>query len=242
MRKLINGLIDFQHNVRPTYRETFHRLATTQHPDCLFIACSDSRVVPNLFASSNPGDLFVVRNVGNLMPPCACNGLSSGDRSYAAALEFAIEELKVPDVVVCGHSECGAMKALASEKATGHRNLDGWLDYARPSLKRLTDGDPGFLNPQLSRHDRLSQLNVLQQLEHLGTYPMVRDRVASGELRLHGWWFEIPQAVVHAWSPERERFVVLDEAEGRRLLSRIGEADGDDGDVGADDAREPSPA
>lgn len=223
MIKLINGLIDFQRHVLPAYRSTFHELAKRQTPDCLFIACSDSRVVPNLFASSNPGDLFVVRNVGNLMPPCNWDGLAESDRSYAAALEFALEELDVHDIVVCGHSECGAMKAIAAQKPSGHRNLDGWLRYARPALGRLDGDDKAFVKPELALHDKLSQLNILQQLDHLMTYRMVRDRVEAGTLRLHGWWFEIDNAVVHTWDPERRGYVLLDEAEGRRLLERIGE-------------------
>lgn len=223
MLKLINGLVDFQRHVLPAYRSTFHRLAIDQAPDCLFVACSDSRVVPNLFASSNPGDLFVIRNVGNLIPPCGCDGALASDRSEAAAIEFALKELKVRDVVVCGHSECGAMRAVASKSATGHDNLDGWLDHARPALERLEKGEGKKLNPNLKEVDRLSQLNVIEQLEHLRTYPPVKRRLEDGSLRLHGWWFEISHALVHAWKPNEGRFVPIDEAEGHKLLVELGE-------------------
>lgn len=109
MKKLIRGIIDFRKNMRPSCKETFAQLALGQRPDTLFIACSDSRVVPNLFASSDPGDLFVIRNVGNFIPPCGEQGRSASDESEAAAIEFALLTLPVTEIIVCGHSECGAM-------------------------------------------------------------------------------------------------------------------------------------
>src|SRR5436190_3831044 len=112
MKKLIQGIVEFRQNVRPDYRDRFARLALGQAPDTLFIACSDSRVVPNLFASADPGDLFVIRNVGNLVAPAGSDGISPSDASGAAAIEFSLINLAVTDIVVCGHSECGAMHAL----------------------------------------------------------------------------------------------------------------------------------
>src|ERR1041384_7022651 len=112
MKKLIQGIIDFRRKLKPEMRATFARLALGQKPDALFIACSDSRVAPNVFASTNPGDLFVVRNVGNIIPPCGVMGNSVADESEAAAIEFAVTRLNVRDIIICGHSECGAMQAL----------------------------------------------------------------------------------------------------------------------------------
>src|SRR5438067_7318172 len=112
MKKLIRGIVEFRKNVRSGYRETFAHLALGQAPDALLIACSDSRVVPNLFASANPGDLFVIRNVGNFVPPAGGDGGSWNDGSEAAGIEFALSKLPVTDIIVCGHSECGAMQAL----------------------------------------------------------------------------------------------------------------------------------
>src|SRR5579884_3990408 len=111
MRKLIKGIVDFRERHLPEYAERFRELAQGQAPDVLFITCSDSRIVPELLASTDPGDLFVVRNVGNMVPPATPSGVSTGDLSEASALEFSILMLKVRYVVVCGHSECGAMKA-----------------------------------------------------------------------------------------------------------------------------------
>src|SRR5271167_874721 len=113
MKKLVKGILDFRKNVRPGYQKTFAQLALGQSPDALFVACSDSRVAPNVFASTDPGDLFVIRNVGNLIPACGGDhGRSLSDESEAAAIEFALSNLEVANVIICGHSECGAMHAL----------------------------------------------------------------------------------------------------------------------------------
>src|SRR5271156_4408924 len=112
MKKLRQGIVEFRRTRRPEYAATFARLALGQAPDALFVACSDSRVAPNLFASTEPGDLFVLRNVGNIVAPCGADGASERDETEAAALDFAILNLKVSDVIVCGHSECAAMRAL----------------------------------------------------------------------------------------------------------------------------------
>ncbi|WP_257448753.1 carbonic anhydrase [Archangium lipolyticum] len=221
MKKLIQGLLDFQRHGLPAYRSTFARLAHGQSPDCLFIACSDSRVVPNLFVSTHPGDLFVMRNVGNMVAPSDSAGLSLSDRSEAAALEFSLLNLPVEDVVVCGHSGCGAMKAvLAGYNDQKTPNLSSWLDIGRPALAAMERG--GKVGEGLPPADRLSQYNVLQQLEHLRSYPLVRERLEAGTLRLHGWWFDIAHARVHVYRPDLERFLPIDELEGERILAELG--------------------
>lgn len=217
MQKLLNGIVDFHRRMRPSYRDTFARLALGQAPDCLFVACSDSRVVPNLFASTDPGDLFVVRNVGNLVPPGDASGRAMEDGAApAAAVEFATLVLGVHDVVVCGHSECGAMKAVLAHASPERAvNLAHWLEIASPSARRLA-AHPEFGAP-LPMHDRLSQVNVLQQIDHLRTYPIVREREAAGSLRLHAWWFDIARAEVDTFAPEEGRFVSLVERLERGL-------------------------
>jgi len=210
MKKLLDGIAEFRRKVRPTYRETFAHLALGQSPDCLFVACSDSRVVPNLFASTEPGDLFVVRNVGNLVPVCGPGGLAGTDRSEGAAIEFALRSLKVSDVVVCGHSECGAMRTLISGgHPAGSPNLEHWLDVGRSSVGRMDR--MVNLGAHLPLHDRLSQVNVLQQLENLQTYPVVQERIAAGKLGLHAWWFDLAGAEVQAFDTDRGQFVPLGE-------------------------------
>lgn len=219
MKKLIRGIVQFRRHARPDYREAFARLALGQAPDALLIACSDSRVVPNLFASADPGDLFVVRNVGNLVAPAGGEGATEGDRSEAAAIEFALAQLPVTDIIVCGHSECGAMQALLKgREAVAPVHLRAWLRHADESLGRL-----GRISadPALARHNQLSQLNVLTQIEHLKTYPMVQQRVNAGKLRLHGWWFELHNADVYAYEESLGRFVVIDEPVAERLLQQL---------------------
>jgi carbonic anhydrase len=210
MKKLLAGIAEFRRNVRPSYREKFAQLALGQSPDCLLVACSDSRVVPNLFASTEPGDMFVVRNVGNIVPPCDDAGLAIADRSEGAAVEFALRVLNVSDVVVCGHSECGAMRAiLAGELPAGSPNLSEWLDVGRSAVPRLEDSP--IVGPPLAPHNRLSQVSVLQQLENLRTYPIVRERLAAGTLGLHAWWFDVAGAEVLAYDTATCRFVPLGE-------------------------------
>lgn len=220
MRKLIEGIVEFRRNTLEGYREAFGRLATGQSPDALFVACSDSRVVPNTFASTNPGDLFVLRNVGNLIPPCGADGHSSGDESEAAAIEFAIEALNVSDIIVCGHSECGAMKAiLGGRENVTPPHLHSWLRHGEEALSRLRSGVT--LDAKLSDHNQLSQLNVLLQMEHISEYPSVSKRLRTGGLGIHGWWFDIAHADVYAYESSMKQFVLIDENEAERLLSRL---------------------
>jgi carbonic anhydrase len=220
MKKLIQGIIEFRRNVRPNYREKFAQLALGQAPDALFIACSDSRVAPNLFASTDPGDLFVIRNVGNLIAPAGSDGLSTSEAPEAAAIEFALCNLAVTDIIVCGHSECGAMRALLNGRdAVEPFHLRSWLRHGEAALEKL-ERNTGA-DPPLARHNQLSQLNVLSQIDHLKTYPLVRERVQAGRLRLHGWWFEIKNADVYAYEDSAGRFVLIDEIHGRRLLKSL---------------------
>jgi carbonic anhydrase len=220
MRKLVEGVVDFRLNVRPTNRESFKRLAQRQTPDCLFIACADSRVAPNVFASSNPGDLFVVRNVGNLIPPSGFEGFSVSGESEAAAIEFSLLTLNVADIIICGHSDCGAMLALLNgrEKLQAP-HLSSWLRHSEDALEQLRRGHT--LNASLSRQNQLSQLNVLNQVNNLLSYDVVRACVESGQTRIHGWWFVIGKAEVYNYNNKLGRFVVIDEAEAARVLERL---------------------
>ncbi len=212
MKKLLEGIIEFRKNTRPAYRERFAHLALGQSPDCLFFACSDSRVVPNVFASTQPGDLFVVRNVGNLVPPWE-RGEGAGG-SEAAAVEFAVDVLGVRDIVVCGHSECGAMRALMSGGAgPDHPGLDRWLALGKSSLAHLDDAP--LARRASEAHNHLSQVNVLQQLAHLRSFPAVQRGLEAGRLALHGWWFDLAHAEVSAYDAEERRFVPIgDDDEG----------------------------
>lgn len=206
MKKLVKGIIEFRKNSLERYREKFAHLALEQRPDTLFIACSDSRVVPNLFASTDPGDLFVVRNVGNLVPCCGGDGHSSSDESEGAAIEFALHQLNVIDIIVCGHSQCGAMEALIEgrEKLTSP-NLRAWLRHGEDSLKDLTSG----VSQKKERIDELSKKNILKQLEHLKTYPEVQRRISEGRLNLHAWWFDLATADVYRFDETANEYTLI---------------------------------
>lgn len=220
MRKLIKGIVDFRERLLPQYAERFQDLAQGQSPDVLFITCSDSRVVPDLLVSTDPGDLFVMRNVGNLVPPATVDGTSTGDLSEASAIEYAILVLKVQNIVVCGHSECGAMKAaLARTPSANMPNLARWLHHCTSAVFRLEQEGP--LDPQLSLHDQLGQLNVLVQIEHLATYPILRERIAAGALQLSGWWFDIAKGEMYAYQRERRKFEIIDRNSAEHLLNRL---------------------
>lgn len=214
------GIVDFRERLLPEYAERFRDLALTQAPDALFITCSDSRVVPDLLASTHPGDLFTMRNVGNLVPPATADGVSTGDLSEASAIEYSVLILKVASIVVCGHSECGAMKAVLTRypnlKAP---NLDKWLYNANTAAVRLEH--EGALNPDLKPHDQLSQLNVLVQLEHLMSYPIVRKQIAAKTLHLSGWWFDIATGNMHAYERASRSFELIDRQVAERIVARL---------------------
>lgn len=216
MKKLIDGIVEFRKSLTEEGRELFAKLALGQKPDALFIACSDSRVVPNLFASTNPGDLFVLRNVGNLIPPAYPE---SGDVSSQATLEFAIFSLAITNIIICGHSECGAMQLLAEGKDCGCPHLASWLKYGEPSVKRAEESEE--VNHSLARHNQISQANVLQQMEHMAGYEFVKERMEAGKLRIHGWWFDIAHADVYCYEPTLKSFVLIDEAESKLILKRL---------------------
>ncbi|HKY63633.1 MAG TPA: carbonic anhydrase [bacterium] len=217
MEKLVKGILEFRRNLSPEVRESFAKLALGQKPDVLFVACSDSRVVPNLFASTNPGDLFVVRNVGNLVPSWEELGAGKGDSSVGAALEFSVGALKVKDIVICGHSECGAMQALIEKPVNSEMPyLSSWLKNGLPAMKEKKL--PLQETPGLSQANRLSQLNVLMQIQHLRTYPFIRSALRKGVLRIHGWWFDIHNAEVHAYKSGIQSFVLMDEKEVENTL------------------------
>lgn len=217
MKKLIQGIVDFRKNLREQNRELFAKLALGQKPDTLFIACSDSRVVPNLFASTNPGDLFVLRNIGNLVPP---SSPSCEENSAPAVIEFSVYNLEVSDIIVCGHSECGAIQALAEGVHNcSCSHLKSWLKYGEESLKKFQSGQS--LNPHLSKNNQISQLNVLQQIEHIKSYPSVQEQMKKKKLRLHGWWFDIAEADVYCYEEQLHQFVLIDEKEATEILKRM---------------------
>ncbi|MFF5711948.1 SulP family inorganic anion transporter [Streptomyces sp. NPDC012756] len=200
---LASGIGKFQRNTAPLVRDELARLAREgQRPSQLFLTCADSRLVTSMITSSGPGDLFTVRNVGNLVP---LPGEESGDDSVAAAIEYAVEVLRVESITVCGHSGCGAMQALLGGSPDDPPTpLRRWLRHGRPSLERMASRRHAWarISGRLPA-DAVEQLcltNVVQQLEHLRAYESVARRLAEGTLTLHGVYFHVGEAQAYLLS------------------------------------------
>jgi carbonic anhydrase len=201
VEKLISGIHKFQADVFARNLGFFHKLVDGQNPQALFITCSDSRVVPDLICQTDPGDLFVLRNAGNIVPPYM-PGMPSGE---AATIEYAVRGLGVKHIVVCGHTRCGAMQAVAEPQCTASMpRVRQWLDHAQTSSEIVCScyshlsGEP--------RMKVLIQENVLVQLEHLRTHPAVGTALAGGELKLHAWMYKMETGQVFAYDPEVGQF------------------------------------
>ena len=215
--KLIRGFLRYQQNELPRRRELFETLGKGQNPDTLFLTCADSRVDPNLLVQGEPGDLFQVRTVGNLIAPASDGNRAAGDVSEAAAIEYGMLALGVKEIVICGHSRCGAMRAVLDNASLERMpNLREWLTHGVPSLDRVQRAE--LIDHQLPIVEQLSQVNVLQQLDHLRTYKLVREREEQGEVFLHGWWFDVSTGELFAFDTERGGFVRVDEEEGERII------------------------
>jgi len=200
--ELLQRLRRFHLDAFPQYREQFQTLVDEgQHPTTLFIGCSDSRLLPYLLTGAGPGELFLVRNVGAFVPPY--DG-SYGHHGTAAAIEFAVLELHVSRIVVCGHSHCDAIKALYGEVSPEARNLQRWLDLGREAALPVQPG------PEALR--RTEQRAVVLQLERLMEYPMVRRRVEDGSIALHGWHYVIEEGEVHVFDVATGGFVAASKA------------------------------
>jgi carbonic anhydrase len=203
MRQLLHGVRIFQHRVFPACRSQFEQLAKGQAPSTLFITCSDSRIVPELVTQTAPGELFVLRNAGNLVPPYD-DTAPSGE---AATIEFAIEVLKVRDVIVCGHSHCGAIKGLLKPDSLAALPLvKNWLQHAEKTREAISH----MCLPNETGEAHLTaaiEANVKVQLAHLRTYPCVIEAEARGELNLHGWFYRFETGDVNALVDETGAFV-----------------------------------
>ncbi|UCG97740.1 MAG: carbonic anhydrase [Burkholderiales bacterium] len=199
--ELLRRLARFEKQVFPRYKTTFRRLVDEgQQPKTLFIGCSDSRIVPFALMDCGPGDLFIARNVGNLIPPW---DMSAGFHGTAAAIEFAVLQLQVQNIIVCGHSHCGAIRGLYEPPPAEATHLAAWLELARDAVL------PVRASPEALR--RVEQRSIVLQLERLLSYPMVASRVQQGELFLHGWYYVIESGQVLVLEADKGRFVPLDE-------------------------------
>src|SRR3954469_11599659 len=207
MQRLLAGIHKFRKEEFGRYSALFRKLSKDgQNPHTLFITCSDSRVLAELITQSKPGDLFVVKNIGNIVPPASAVGSTN---STAAAIEFAVETLRVSDIVICGHSQCGAMNALLGDAPTDKMpHLREWLTLADP-VREIMRTQYQHVSDLEHRKDLAAAENVLFALENLHSYYCVQDRLMDGSLRLHGWFFKIASAELLAYNPETRQFKPL---------------------------------
>ena len=204
MPKFAAGVIEFQNKVYPEKKELFEKLSQGQAPEALFITCSDSRIETAMITQTDPGELFICRNAGNIVPPH-----STHTGGMTASIEFAVAALKVPHIVVCGHTECGAMKgAMNPEGLEALPHVKEWLSYSRAAVAIVDE-----LGEAMSDDERMRLLleqNVILQLQHLRTHPSVAARIAKGDLQLHGWVYDIKTGGVTAYDEASNSFVPVD--------------------------------
>lgn len=203
IQRFITGFRTFQENYFGAEATHFEPLKEGQSPKTMIIGCSDSRVDPALLTNCAPGDIFMVRNVANLVPPCEQDG---GRHGVSAALEFAVCHLGVEHIVVLGHSQCGGIKALMAGTCgcKGGGFITNWMEIAVPAKERvlieLADKAPEL------QQQAAEQAGILLSLENLQSFPFISDRVAAGSLSLHGWYFDLAEGALLEYHPERGTF------------------------------------
>jgi carbonic anhydrase len=204
MERIVQGIQRFQKDVFPHNRELFQKLASGQSPEALFIACSDSRVSLDLITQTSPGDLFVSRNAGSIIP---AYGQSD---AMSATIEYAVAVLDVKYIVVCGHSDCGAMKALLHpDSVKSLPEVRQWLRHAEGARRALDHSEELTNGEALAA---VTKLNIRLQLEHLRTHPLVFARTRDRGLQLHGWYYHIGSGQVQVWQETEGRWLEFEEA------------------------------
>lgn len=206
--KLMLGVRQFQDGSFKQMEDMFKQLSIGQNPEILFITCSDSRLLPNLMTQTKPGDLFVIRNVGNIIPP------SHVPSSEAAGLMFALSELhSIKDIIICGHSHCGAMKGLLTPNLNERLpEVASWLNHSHSVLKQMNDSKESHLDDFTLKLLQATKLNILTQMEHLKSYPLIAEKLKRRELTLHGWFYEFETGEVLVYESRFNDFVPLEKA------------------------------
>mgnify|MGYP001791737694 FL=1 len=212
MKDLIKGLREFQSSYVPQHRALLKELAQGQHPRVLFITCSDSRVQPELITQSDLGDLFVIRNAGNIIPPYGATNGGEG-----ATIEYAIKSLDIQHIVVCGHTTCGAMKGLlqVGELEAKMPLVYNWLKHTE-ATRELVEEHYSHL-PKPEKLSTLVAENVLTQIDNLKTYPSVRSHLHRNDVAIHGWIYNIEDGTVLTYDRPNHRFVSIAELENSQL-------------------------
>jgi carbonic anhydrase len=204
MEQIIQGVIDFKKHAFPKRQELFNSLANTQSPDVLFITCSDSRIDPNLITQAEPGDLFICRNAGNVVPPH-----SNNTGAMTASIEYAVAALGVKHIVICGHSDCGAMKGALNPGALNELpHVAEWLGHCRGAVEVIKERHQCCNSGHL---EEVIEENVLLQIQHLKTHPSVLAKVATGKLQIHGWIYQIETGDVICYNDTNQQFEPLEQ-------------------------------
>jgi len=205
--KLIDGHKKFKNSTFENYKSEFQALAKDgQKPKVLFIGCSDSRVSPDLIVRSRPGDMFIVRNIGNFVPPYKLNHDFHGT---TAVIEYAVSVLKVEDIIVCGHSHCGACEALYDDSIATDKNLTNvskWLELGQEAKQNATALCQDNKDKLLQTTEKES---IKLQLKRLMTYPVISQLVKDDKLQIHGWYYDIHSGHIYDYDKKHERFEEL---------------------------------
>ena len=202
MEKIINGYLQFKESGFKERKDLFAKLSNSQSPEVLFITCSDSRIDPNLITQTEPGDLFVIRNAGNIVPP----HIAESD-GIVASIEFAVVALGVKHIVICGHSNCGAMKgALNISGLTALPKVKGWLNYCSEAVTIVQSRKNNLKSDELNC---VTQENVLLQIRRLEQYPEISKRLATGDIEIHGWVYEIGDGTIKYFDEEKQAYIEL---------------------------------
>lgn len=205
MKKLVDGVHEFQENEFRPKQQLFENLAQGQEPLALFITCSDSRVIPSLLTQSDPGDLFIIKNAGNIIPP---HGAVKGGE--AGTIEYALKALNIQDIIICGHSHCGAMDGLLHpEKLVDMPAVQDWLAHAK-ATELIISENYAHLTKEEDRLTAAAEENVLVQLENIRTYPVVSAALRRGDVKLHGWVYKIETGEVFEYIPEQGQFLIIE--------------------------------
>lgn len=205
MQKLVEGLHKFQSEVFHTHQELFESLAKGQEPETLFITCSDSRISPNLITQTKPGDLFILRNAGNLVPTY---GPGSSHGGEAGTIEFALAGLGVKHIIICGHTLCGAVKGLLNPSSLDKMPaVKAWLEHAE-GTKRVMEENYSHLKGDELVTAAIEE-NVLTQLENLRTHPAVRSRIARNEVSLYGWVYKMESGEIFQYDNDAGQFAPI---------------------------------
>lgn len=206
MKNFLEGYLRFRKDIFPQRKDQFHLLAESQAPEVLFITCADSRIVPDLILQTEPGELFISRNIGSVVPP-----FGEADAGVLSALEYAMQALKVKHVIICGHSDCGAVKAvLHKTDLTGMPAIRKWLKYVEAAWQYREPGDP--TGDERAQHTALIHANIVAQLHNLKTHPAVAAGLANGTLQIHGWYYDIMTGAIEAYDQQARRFAPLEDS------------------------------